>query len=86
MITNFNNFKIAVDTAEHILLTDLSEEEINEEISIKANDVRPITEKNDVLSHMNTLFLNAILNRQELGEAAMERAEKARLYINELLD
>lgn len=84
MIKNFENFGIAVDTVEDILLSAPSEAEIADRISAAIDRVNPFCERKDVLSHMATLFLNALLNRQELGSEAMNSAEVARRIISEM--
>lgn len=85
MITKFENFKIAVDTVEKILTTDVDRAGISSMLREAVGKVEPNEQSKDVLSHMGTLFLNAYLNRPELGSEAINRSTIARGVIAELI-
>ncbi len=85
MLLNFQEFKTAAEQVEKIILlpknADLKMALINSSIGIDK------TKKREFYQHMNSLFLNIILNRlDELGTQAEEKAMDARKIIISLIN
>ncbi len=81
MLLNFEEFSLSTDTVDAVLRS--QNMNVQDIIQTAVDRCRPDA-KNEFLSHMSTLFLDAILNRRELGGPAMNNASEARGIIDQM--
>jgi hypothetical protein len=85
MILNFNEFKLASEIVEKII-KEININDVENSLKELTKDIKP-DRRTAFFNHVNSLFLNVLLNRLDepgFGEGAKEKATKARKVLNTL--
>lgn len=86
MMLTSEQFKQAADEVERIIFLE-DNVDLKDELSKSAKEITDKRVRREFYRHMNTLFLNILLNRlDEVGQEKEERAFSARKDIVELIN